>query len=277
MKKMRAEEVHISAATVAVLIISLVNVTKCSSSKIFMKFRDDVETSETSALFVNVSITTCGIECFKAAKFRLCLGFQWRSSVDNTSFDQANQLNSDDPLQSTLPTKSPLLASKLLGQCGLLQCVPDQSTLVSAIGSQIYLFEVPQNYSLASTYAYRIYDENFLSYANAEKQCEADGAKLMVIKSQCQEGEINPKLQPFYYWIGVTDRKKEGEWILSDGSTPSYYNWGTSQPNNVIMNDEDQDCVLFRLGEWNDYFCSTEWAFICQIMFAEVSGCCSHA
>ncbi|KAK7076955.1 hypothetical protein SK128_018051, partial [Halocaridina rubra] len=193
----------------------------------FFKFRDNVETSDASASFPNVSIVTCGMECFKVGLKR-CLGYQWRPPVNNALFDQVNHFDNDDPLPSAFTTKSPLVASNLLGQCGLLECVPDPSTLVSAIGSHIYLFrgksngnfataQAPESYNMACTYAYRIYDKIWLSYADAEKQCEVDGARLLTIKSHHQEEEIQLVIQPGdSYWIGVTDRKKEGEWLMSD-------------------------------------------------------------
>ena len=66
------------------------------------------------------------------------------------------------------------------------------------------------------------------------------------------------------YWIGLTDRQEEGEWIWLDG-TPlrrQLANWGEGEPNNA----GNEDCVHQWAdgGQWNDLPCDEERGAMCE-------------
>ena len=64
------------------------------------------------------------------------------------------------------------------------------------------------------------------------------------------------------WWIGATDKDKEGHFEWVSGATWSYTNWNSGEPNNI----GDEDCVeLKKPDAWNDIPCSGSYAKpLCQ-------------
>ncbi|XP_070569079.1 uncharacterized protein [Ptychodera flava] len=75
------------------------------------------------------------------------------------------------------------------------------------------------------------------------------------------------KYVDYNVWIDVNDRDIEGQYLHSDGSTPSFMNWAEGEPNN----NGDEDCVHFMsyIPEWNDIYCDLFIQFACQ----EITSC----
>ncbi|XP_039468943.1 CD209 antigen-like protein D [Oreochromis aureus] len=68
------------------------------------------------------------------------------------------------------------------------------------------------------------------------------------------------------FWIGLTDREKEGEWKWVNGQNVTNTYWKYKQPDNA---KSDEHCVELA-GEnpksnWNDLNCDRERHFICEI------------
>ena len=88
------------------------------------------------------------------------------------------------------------------------------------------------------------------------KECENDFIASLVV------GHI---------WLGIDDIANENDWVASDGSTLSYFNWGTvggvDQPDN--LNNEDVVHILSSTfpdgtpGKWNDAKEWLPWRVIC--------------
>ena len=61
-----------------------------------------------------------------------------------------------------------------------------------------------------------------------------------------------------YFWIGLTDLRKEGVWKLeSNGATANYQNWDESYKDNPEPNNHggNEDCAHLRVGpcsRWRD-------------------------
>ncbi|KAG7173523.1 perlucin-like protein [Homarus americanus] len=217
----------------------------------------------------------CTLACF-ASGIPTCLGFVWLPLPTSTNGEDG----CDSGQKSCNTESSGGIMTK--GRCGLLQCVPNPFTLVSSPGARIYLvrgssspkygsIKAPSSYTMACTYAYRVFNKVQLTFQGAEDRCTQDGAQLIAIKSEEEQRVVKESVQEGEaYWIGLSDRRQEGDWRLSDGSKPSYVNWDIGQPNNYVKSTKDQDCAMLFQGAWNDNQCDQELRFICQIPFLEI-------
>ena len=58
------------------------------------------------------------------------------------------------------------------------------------------------------------------------------------------------------YWIGGTDRDKEGAWRWTDGRPWNYTNWPPGEPSRLnVIRQEDCVSVFLKDGTWNDNVC----------------------
>ena len=74
-------------------------------------------------------------------------------------------------------------------------------------------------------------------------------------------------------WFGMNDLDVEGTWVWEDGSTVTYTNWDTSEPNDW---GSGEDCGYIKTsGKWNDYPCDTSHNFICQFTTKGSCGPCA--
>ncbi|MGJ8682115.1 lectin-like protein [Paraglaciecola sp.] len=135
---------------------------------------------------------------------------------------------------------------------------------------------------------YLISHTDKIPFTKVAQYCAALGAVPVMITS-AEENELvrklafsKPRLQlndGDQFWIGLTDAKQEGQFMWLANQKPlkgsDYNNWGKttlgSQPNNVMKNGEDEDCVVLRNskdntnGPWYDIGCTKRIAFpICQ-------------
>ncbi|XP_060947973.1 hepatic lectin-like [Limanda limanda] len=112
------------------------------------------------------------------------------------------------------------------------------------------------------------------SWTQSRTQCTSMSGDLVVVNSREEQrflaSRVRGKMETpkDLFWIGLTDSKKEGEWIWLDNTKlhPSLTFWREGEPNNQKWSNPDgQDCV--RMGEkegatdmksWDDQFC--EWA-----------------
>ena len=118
----------------------------------------------------------------------------------------------------------------------------------------------------------------------AEKFCLERDAHLVEIDSLEESnfvlGLADESVNRF--WIGLNDRKNEGEFVKSDGNAPSFFNWFRGEPNNdghvedcaeVIMGYSQGSLAGHRIGKpfngrWNDMNCDSGHfsgqAFVCE-------------
>ena len=98
-----------------------------------------------------------------------------------------------------------------------------------------------------------------MSWFNAKDHCEGNGGKLVEIDSEEENTalveEINRKgykSRNMNFWIGLTDKRSEGDWILaSNDLKPSFLKWADGEPRNL----SDTDCAVLRVGpidSWKD-------------------------
>ncbi|XP_045423785.1 mannose-binding protein C [Lemur catta] len=63
-------------------------------------------------------------------------------------------------------------------------------------------------------------------------------------------------------FLGITDKKTEGQFVDLTGNRVTYTNWNDGEPNNA---GSGEDCtVLLRNGRWNDAPCSSSFLAVCE-------------
>ncbi|CAN0081417.1 unnamed protein product, partial [Heterosigma akashiwo] len=110
-------------------------------------------------------------------------------------------------------------------------------------------------------------------YSTAAATCEGYDATLVSISSELENyyiyecivsanGETSSPI-----WIGYSDSEVEGTYVWEDGSSSTYTNWNTGEPNDA---GSIEDCVAMYTedsgsgGYWNDEYCSSSYNFVCK-------------
>ncbi|VDH99342.1 Hypothetical predicted protein [Mytilus galloprovincialis] len=114
------------------------------------------------------------------------------------------------------------------------------------------------------------FSSNTLSWDSAESWCRSHGARLAVIKSSTESRMLASKAERSHtshgWWVGATDRKREGHWEWTNGESVTHYtdNWHYGEPSSKY---HDENCMELKQQfgwQWNDETCSTEHLFICK-------------
>ncbi|KAJ8253316.1 hypothetical protein GJAV_G00211530, partial [Gymnothorax javanicus] len=69
------------------------------------------------------------------------------------------------------------------------------------------------------------------------------------------------------FWIGLSDRHKEGTWIWSDGSPLLFTKWNPLQPRNYGNNEHCAHSNYGHKKDWNDAPCNRKYPYICAMRF----------
>uniref|UniRef100_H3B614 Collectin-12 n=1 Tax=Latimeria chalumnae TaxID=7897 RepID=H3B614_LATCH len=105
------------------------------------------------------------------------------------------------------------------------------------------------------------------TFDEAIKFCEERSSIMVIIndreEQQWLKKQINGKGS---FWIGLTDRVKENEWVWLDGTPLNYTNWKMGQPDNWNHGHEPgEDCAgVIYAGSWNDFYCEDINYIICE-------------
>ncbi|CAC5418417.1 VCAN [Mytilus coruscus] len=114
------------------------------------------------------------------------------------------------------------------------------------------------------------FSSNILSWDRAESWCRSQGARLAVIKSSTESRMLASQAERSHtshgWWVGATDKKREGHWEWTSGESVTHYtnNWHHGEPSGKY---HDEDCMELRQKfgwQWNDETCSTQHLFICK-------------
>jgi len=69
-------------------------------------------------------------------------------------------------------------------------------------------------------------------------------------------------------WVGYSDVAVDQTWVWEDGTTGTYTNWATDQPDNGT----DADCAMFDTnGQWEDYDCTENNFYACKYATVEAA------
>ncbi|GEM_PF-4233426 len=108
------------------------------------------------------------------------------------------------------------------------------------------------DYSIFNNHLYVLYDY-YLDWATAENFCVSKGGHLSSITSSGENEIVYSLLQKgsrVAYYIGGYDYGSEGSFVFTDGSTMTYKNWHTGEPNND--KSENYTNMYRESGRWND-------------------------
>ncbi|XP_035660143.1 C-type lectin mannose-binding isoform-like [Branchiostoma floridae] len=109
---------------------------------------------------------------------------------------------------------------------------------------------------------------NTATFTDAEITCAGYGGILATIPDEGTQLFIIQLVGDRDTWIGLDDRRNEGQFMWSDG-TPlgsGYTYWSPGEPNDASTSS-DQDCVhLWPLAgfRWDDQPCERMEHFVCQ-------------
>ncbi|XP_036597176.1 CD209 antigen-like protein C isoform X2 [Trichosurus vulpecula] len=95
----------------------------------------------------------------------------------------------------------------------------------------------------------------------AREACEADNSNLVIIDSSEEQKYLKKRADSNHrWWVGLSDKKKEGTWHWVDGTTLKEAFWNEGEPNNA----GDEDCCELISQGWNDAPCSKENYWVCE-------------
>ena len=106
-----------------------------------------------------------------------------------------------------------------------------------------------------------------MNWVKANDHCKGVGGKLVEIETEEENTalveEIKKKgIKDKNFWMGLTDRTSEGDWIFETTSLePSYKNWDDGEPNDPDDGQHDEDCAQIWNKErltWSDVPCDKD-------------------
>ncbi len=128
----------------------------------------------------------------------------------------------------------------------------------------------PLNAITYNGHYYKLFDKSF-NWMDAESYCEKMNGHLVTVNDKYENEFIIDLLQQYAekncYWAGIYKDVRRDQWIHIDGSSVSFANWASNEPNN--FNDNEMVVHLFgknygngkgykNVGDWND--CSEDGA-----------------
>ncbi len=113
----------------------------------------------------------------------------------------------------------------------------------------------------------------------AKSDCEAMGGRLAVPISSSVNDSLKTLASGSAAQIGIYQNSSQATpdagFVTVNGVTPSYFNWGSGEPNDYpsAAEDNQENCVSLRTdGAWNDRACGTGTAqYICEFGSAPVA------
>uniref|UniRef100_A0A8C9V6M4 C-type lectin domain-containing protein n=1 Tax=Scleropages formosus TaxID=113540 RepID=A0A8C9V6M4_SCLFO len=112
----------------------------------------------------------------------------------------------------------------------------------------------PQGWTCFSSKLYYISTER-KSWSESQKDCKERGADLVIINNE-EEQFTGP------FWIGLSDREREGTWKWVDGTT---LYWKENQPDNYNENESCAETAKSNSQKtWNDFQCDEKLSWICE-------------
>jgi hypothetical protein len=104
-----------------------------------------------------------------------------------------------------------------------------------------------------------------LPWEEAQLACLELGWQLATPADDEQQEGLWRYAQPLehVFWLGLSDREVEGQWVWIDGADVAYGNWDYGEPNDYGYYGED--CAAIRgTGAWDDRHCEEAYGLACE-------------
>ncbi|MBZ0117996.1 MAG: C-type lectin domain-containing protein [Sandaracinaceae bacterium] len=115
---------------------------------------------------------------------------------------------------------------------------------------------------------------NTETWQTAAERCAAQTGYSLVRIDSAEENrfidmETGALMGTSDWWIGATDSAAEGTWVWTDGTTATYTNFESDQPNggagqNCAEIDPSTTGATGTAGGWNDQECGTDQPYVCE-------------
>ncbi|XP_067268328.1 immune-related, lectin-like receptor 4 [Chanodichthys erythropterus] len=120
-----------------------------------------------------------------------------------------------------------------------------------------------------------LFSTNILTWTASRDSCITAGGHLVIINSKNEQEFLMRivKMKKEDFWIGLTDEKKEGQWLWVDNTELSKSYWMKNEPDDWKgpngKNYNGEDCVIIRPEysqylSWSDAFCTNSFYRICE-------------
>ncbi len=104
-------------------------------------------------------------------------------------------------------------------------------------------------------------------WTDAQEACDDLGYHLLTIDDSAENTwSVDTAISvstSSYWWFGYNDRSREDTWVWEDGSSATYTNWASGEPND----SGGEDCAqLYRFSDytWNDSKCDSKYYYVCE-------------
>ena len=109
-------------------------------------------------------------------------------------------------------------------------------------------------------------------FDNARKYCQKQGGDLVEIGSAEEEERVKKvfqgtnilKTQNHRFWIGLSDVKKDGDFVWNSGARLRYSNFLPGYPTHDVL----RNCIFMSIKlferKWENAWCLNAFPFICE-------------
>eukprot|EP00929_Paragymnodinium_shiwhaense_P075834 TRINITY_DN3882_c0_g3_i1.p1 TRINITY_DN3882_c0_g3~~TRINITY_DN3882_c0_g3_i1.p1 ORF type:complete len:292 (-),score=38.90 TRINITY_DN3882_c0_g3_i1:458-1333(-) len=133
--------------------------------------------------------------------------------------------------------------------------------------SEVFLYPLCEITSLEKIWV----TESPTDYYGAQRSCEADGGRLIIIRDAMRNEKAADVCGPRSCWIGLEENtpgiQAVEQWTWHDGSAVSYTNWAEGEPNNYQNVDEDRAfiniCAISPMDATAAAAFGIIWLFLC--------------
>jgi hypothetical protein len=112
-------------------------------------------------------------------------------------------------------------------------------------------------------------------WRRAQDACAVNGARLVILETAEENQAVADMVSPWHdgsFWIGLSDRETEGEFIWHNGAPLEYSGWANNEPNDHGAGEDCAESSWGGTGVWNDARCNQGRVYVCE--YAEAAPPC---